>query len=347
MTPRSIRCREAGLHRVRWLCHFTYAHLLPDIAASNGLLSANERTTPPAHGWGRNRDLGDDFVCTSWIPNWGILGAMNGLEAALLLIDPEQALDSSSTCFVPLNSARSEARRYMTGDVDFEIAIRESGQNLKRAEVLVRNRVPLSSIAGVLFHSEGTRDRWWKPFVDTCRGSSAKLGGWYQGELGSPQGFRFPTDYVCVLDRSPVSAAGKDRSGSRADVNDTNAFWAHYDCGPAAPDSTLHQAHPAPLARFGSDEIYGEDADLEGFEGPDSESAERTSTAGAVWEIPEGIVEEDWLDDEPYADDEPPDRHDEDGWDVSQLEDSGWIEDDDAQAGDAASYLNWLEAEDD
>src|SRR5687768_2006805 len=108
MTDGFALLRAAGSSR-NCLCHFTYAHLLPDIAASGGLLPASERTTPSAHSWGPNAEITEDFVCCSFRPAWGILGTMAGHEAALLLINAETALRGRDSRFVPMNTASPRA----------------------------------------------------------------------------------------------------------------------------------------------------------------------------------------------------------------------------------------------
>jgi hypothetical protein len=208
MTNGLALLRDAGSTR-KCLCHITYAHLLPDIAASGGLLPEADRTTSCAHSWGPNADVASEFVCCSFRPSWGILGAMNGHEAALLLINAETALGQRDTRFVPMNTASSGSRAYITGAVAGTRAVRECLNNPMKGEVLVRAGVPLAAIRGVVFHDDEARRRWWPAFLAAANlpESHFDLGASIDGVR--LDAFRFPPEHTTST-RLPLRR-GEDR----------------------------------------------------------------------------------------------------------------------------------------
>lgn len=191
------------------LCHFTYVESLPDIAASGGLLSTDGRTSPPAHNWGANDDLGRGYVCTSLKPSWGILGAMGGADAALLVFGLNATLAGRRHLYVPLNSGSPRARPYMNGEVPDVEASSECVANASAAEILVADSVPLTTLRGLMFYSRASRDHWWPVIHANLNGAALHLdlGAWFFGEPRSPGGFRFPNWY------SPRSATHSGAAG--------------------------------------------------------------------------------------------------------------------------------------
>jgi hypothetical protein len=208
MTDGFTLLRDAGSSR-RCLCHFTYAHLLPDIAASGGLLPAAGRTTPRAHSWGPNAEIAREFVCCSFRPAWGILGAMGGREVALLLIDADTALRQRDARFVPMNTGSRDAAPYITAAVAGPQAVREALKNEMKAEVLVRAGVPLAAIRGAVFHDQDALSVWWPAFLTAAELPERhfNLGSSVAGTV--LDAFRFPPGHATTV-RLPLRP-GRDR----------------------------------------------------------------------------------------------------------------------------------------
>lgn len=231
MTDGVTLLRDAGSSR-KCLCHVTYAHLLPDIAASGGLLPAVGRTTPSAHSWGPNAEIASEFVCCSFRPSWGILGAMGGREVALLLINIDTALSQRDSRFVPMNTASREAAPYITAAVAGRQAVRESLKNVVKAEVLLRTGVPLAAIRGAVFHDDDARGAWWPAFLAAADlpESHFDLGSSLDGAV--LDGFRFPPEHATTI-RLPVRP-GQDRrraatAALQAPMTASRLTWAEVE----------------------------------------------------------------------------------------------------------------------
>lgn len=194
----------------RTLCHYTYAHLLADIAVSGGLLPSCRRSTPSRHSWGENDDLGQAFVCTSFRPSWGISKRMGDGEAALLILDANTAMHDREICFSPINTWSPHARPFMDATADEDRALSQALLHKRVSEVLLTGEVPLVAIRGIVFATAASRDYWWPHFLvhSGLPERHFDLGGRVDGD--GLEAFRFRRDHPTER-RLEERRAGIDR----------------------------------------------------------------------------------------------------------------------------------------
>lgn len=115
--PASPHPIEESLHRrdIKYVCHMTPCHRLPDIINAGGLLSLNARRShgiqelDTPHYWGspgKSEELADYVVC-AFMPPWGMIKDHRE-ELAIILLDAVTVCCKKDVVFCPTNSARND-----------------------------------------------------------------------------------------------------------------------------------------------------------------------------------------------------------------------------------------------
>lgn len=194
--------------------HLTEAANLPDIAASGGLLSLSERGEHRAGRWGRNADLGAEYVCTSLRPHWGILANhFAGHEAVIIVLDAGEVLELPGVRVCPHNSATPKARPHLEpapppSEISGALLTRWM-HDKKTTEVLVPGVIPVGAFRFLVFSDAEARAAW-LPATASALGRRTFAPGFKALVDGDLDGITLPSDQVVSTRTRPV-VAGRDR----------------------------------------------------------------------------------------------------------------------------------------
>lgn len=157
---------------MRYVCHVTPCHRLPDIFVQGAVLSFNERRRrrvaedKQSHYWGptgRKEALGGFALC-SFMPSWGLIQGHQD-ELAMFIFDAETVCCRPGTLFCSTNTARSmysdEEILAMSGVASLDACFpNPDTYQAGDSEILVPGAVPLTAAKGMLFCDQDAYDFW-------------------------------------------------------------------------------------------------------------------------------------------------------------------------------------------